>query len=378
MPQNFQRAAAVGDHDANILMPNIFILLPSPHPTGPIKGAIALANVISKQYPTTIVYLKNGPGVDTPMAPSIRIVSLADHGTLLQKIFAYRNMIRKRGDNAQGSVSLSFCFSADFTNLFCPNAVPKISYVRGNLPVNYQYEFGKIGFMVGVLHLFSLRWFRHVVAMNAAMADQIERFSGKRPHIVGNFVDETYLGQYRNNRAIFKEGPFRFIYVGRLTALKRVQAILHAARTLKRNGCSFHLDVVGDGELLPELIDLATQCHIEDIVTFHGHQKFPYDLMAQADCLVLPSITEGVSRSVLEALYLGVPCLVRNIDGNGELITNGVNGYVFQSDAELVDLMIKTARLSRKISHADAELLPDNYRQAANTRKLIGIIDGGT
>ncbi|MCB2167788.1 MAG: glycosyltransferase [Deltaproteobacteria bacterium] len=355
-------------------MRKIFILLPSPHPTGPIKGAIALANFIYRDHPTTIVYIKSGPGVDTAIAPSINIVSLANQKFLIQKIIAYRRMIKREGSGRK-NVSLSFCFSADFTNLFCANSATTISYVRGNLPINYQFAFGKVGFLVGGFHLWFLRWFNHVIAMNSIMADQIEHYCGKRPHIVGNFIDENFLHPYRK-RSTLKKGPFRFIYVGRLTALKNVQSIFNASKVLKDKGIAFHLDIVGDGESMPELARSANQLHITDVLTFHGHLKFPYTLMAQADCLVLPSVTEGVSRSVLEALFLGVPCLVRNIDGNVELIFDGENGYLFQNDEELSDLMIKTAGLSRRPLNKSGNLLPDNYRQKVNTQKLLGIING--
>jgi len=355
-------------------MRNIFILLPSPHPTGPIKGAIALANILIKDYPTTIVYLKPGPGVDTAIAPSINIISLADKKTIFQKIVAYRGMLRrKRG--SRKNTSLSFCFSADLTNLFCTNSATTISYIRGNLPTNYQYAFGKFGYFVGAFHLWFLRWFDHVIAMNSVMANQIEHYCGRRPHIVGNFVDENFLHPYRNQSTI-KKGPLRFIYVGRLTALKNIRTIFHASQILISKEIAYHLDIVGDGEMMPALVRTAKQLRIEDKVTFHGHLKSPYALMARSDCLVLPSVTEGVSRSVLEALYLGVPCLVRNIDGNAELITNGKNGYLFKDDAELSDLMIRTAVLARRPLSENCNLLPDNCRQAANTQKLLGIING--
>ena len=353
---------------------NIYILLPSPHPTGPIKGAVALANIIAYKHPTTIVYLKSGPGVDTAITPSINIISLANHKTIIKKIIAYRGII-KREDRGRKNVSLSFCFSGDFTNLFCTGSVTTVSYIRGNLPINYQYAFGKFGFFVGAFHLWFLRRFSHIIAMNNAMAHQIERYCGKRPHIVGNFVDESVLRPYRSHSNVKKE-PFRFIYVGRLAALKKVQAILKASNILKSKGIAFHLDIIGDGELMPELTRSANQLGITDVVTFHGHLKFPYSLMAKSDCLVLPSSTEGVSRSVLEALYLNVPCLVRDIDGNSDLIKNGENGYLFDDDEDLSNLMVKTAELSRRQLDININYLPDNNRQDANTLKLLELING--
>lgn len=355
-------------------MKNVYILLPSPHPTGPIKGAVALANILVKYHHTSIVFLKKGPGIDSELNNAVRIISLAKCKTIIQKIIRYRKLILQN-NAGQKSVSISFCFSADFANLFCHDLAMNISSIRGNLPLNYQYEFGKAGVVVAALHLYFLRWFDHVVAMHRNMARQIYMYCGKTPHIVGNFVDEGMLNAYRNPIPK-KQGPLRFIYVGRLTKLKNVHTIINAAEVLKQKQYSFHLDIVGDGELSPELTILAAKNQIENLVTFHGHLKFPYSLMAKSDCLVLPSSTEGVSRSVLEALYLNVPCLVRDIDGNSDLIKNGENGYLFDDDEDLSNLMVKTAELSRRQLDININYLPDNNRQDANTQKLLELING--
>ena len=64
---------------------------------------------------------------------------------------------------------------------------------------------------------------------------EIEQYCGKLPHIVGNFVDENFLRFYLIQSKV-KKGPFRFIYVGRLTALKHVQTIFDASKILKFKG----------------------------------------------------------------------------------------------------------------------------------------------
>jgi glycosyltransferase involved in cell wall biosynthesis len=51
----------------------------------------------------------------------------------------------------------------------------------------------------------------------------------------------------------------------------------------------------------------------------------------------MTSISEGVSRSLMEALYLGKTCIISNIDGNRELIKDGENGYLFSDK-----IMLKT------------------------------------
>ena len=60
------------------LMRDWFILVPALIPTGPIKGAIALANKISKDRRVNLVYLKEGSGASTFIDPRIKIISLAE------------------------------------------------------------------------------------------------------------------------------------------------------------------------------------------------------------------------------------------------------------------------------------------------------------
>ena len=52
-------------------MRQIFITVPSPHPTGPIKGAYALANALAAERQVTLVTLKRGPGADAELARAL-------------------------------------------------------------------------------------------------------------------------------------------------------------------------------------------------------------------------------------------------------------------------------------------------------------------
>jgi len=90
--------------------------------------------------------------------------------------------------------------------------------------------------------------------------------------------------------------------------------------------------------------------------------------------MVIPSISEGVSRAVLEALYLGVPCVMRDIDGNSELITSGVNGELFNANADLEKVMIDTAIYSRSKEMFREILTPTIFRQNFASKQIINLI----
>ena len=71
--------------------------------------------------------------------------------------------------------------------------------------------------------------------------------------------------------------------------------------------------------------------------------------MAEADILVLPSLSEGIPRAVMEALFIGIPCVVRNLQTNDNLVIEGVNGILFEKDHEIEGAILEAIELKRKV-----------------------------
>lgn len=116
--------------------------------------------------------------------------------------------------------------------------------------------------------------------------------------------------------------PFRLLFLGRFVAFKNLTALLRSLAFLPR--CS--LALVGDGPMLCTLRTLSRELHLEDRVTFlppHGVAA-KGDLFADADLLVLPSITEISPNTALEARAVGLPVLLTRATGFGETLTRGM------------------------------------------------------
>lgn len=342
-------------------MKSIFVLVPAFVPTGPIKGAVALVNVWAETRSTTLVSLKGGPGFDAPLSDRVRVISLSQDKGLSEKCSAYRDLLIGSGGRER-VVSLSFCFSADMVNLLCRRHAVIGASVRANLLKNYRLDYGLPGAPLAIFHLAAMRGFDHVIAMNAAMADQIRGYAGRMPSVIGNFVDEAPLEVFR--RRAPTGGPLRFVFLGSLTPRKRAGVLLQALSELVKAGLGVRLDIVGDGPMRKEVEAEISRLGLCGTVVLHGHLAIPYELVAQADALVLPSSSEGVSRAGLEALHLGVPCVLRDVDGNSELIRPGTNGALFKRDADLASVMLEVAKWSRAREGAKGSLLPPLCRQA--------------
>jgi glycosyltransferase involved in cell wall biosynthesis len=112
----------------------------------------------------------------------------------------------------------------------------------------------------------------------------------------------------------------------RLTAWKGVQHLIPALRAVP----SARLLVAGDGEMLPQLRQLAALHELEGRVDFLGNvsrEKMPLYMRA-ADYLVLYSGYEGLSHTLLEALREGTPVIASDKGGNPEVVQHGVNGLL--------------------------------------------------
>jgi sugar transferase (PEP-CTERM/EpsH1 system associated) len=118
--------------------------------------------------------------------------------------------------------------------------------------------------------------------------------------------------------------------VGRLTPVKDQKTLLRAVAGLREShpGLYQRLRVlmVGDGPLKGELAESLAQLELEPITWLPGDREDVPELLALMDVFVLPSLAEGVSNTVLEAMASGLPVVATAIGGNLELVEDGFNG----------------------------------------------------
>lgn len=103
---------------------------------------------------------------------------------------------------------------------------------------------------------------------------------------------------------------------------------------------------VGDGPLQSELKGLAGELGIADHCRFLGFREDIPGLLACFDIFVLPSLWEGLSITLLEAMAAGKPIVTTNIKGNREVITNGIDGLLVNpaDPVALADAVINLIR----------------------------------
>lgn len=122
----------------------------------------------------------------------------------------------------------------------------------------------------------------------------------------------------------------RLLYVGRLAANKGLPILLKSLTTLKSSHPDLVLTVVGDGKERQLLETMSEQLGLKEQVKFVGYQSQAEvrEHLQQTDVFVLPSFAEGVPVVLMEAMAAGVPVVATQIAGIGELVEEGISGYL--------------------------------------------------
>jgi len=154
--------------------------------------------------------------------------------------------------------------------------------------------------------------------------------------------------------------------VGRLTPVKDQQLLLRAADRLRREnpelGSRLRVIIVGDGPLQAELGRLIEQLGLHDTIWMAGDRNDVPALLRLMDVFVLPSLGEGISNTILEAMASGLPVVATAVGGNLELVEEGFNGSLFSVgdvqgfSSALVSLLEDDEERARRGSNARARV----------------------
>src|SRR6202790_5028731 len=128
---------------------------------------------------------------------------------------------------------------------------------------------------------------------------------------------------------------FTLLYVGRLAPLKDHATLLRALALTRMHHPNVQLWIVGDGPLEFSLRKLSDELGLNHCVTFFGEQADVSPFLLAADLFVSSSVTEGLPVSLLEAMSVGLPALVTDVGGMGEIARlSGAVRLVPSSDPE--------------------------------------------
>jgi sugar transferase (PEP-CTERM/EpsH1 system associated) len=192
-------------------------------------------------------------------------------------------------------------------------------------------------------HIWMRRAYRPFVQQTIALGQELTRYAREavgvpqeRLHTVYNGVDTTRFAPGPDGRAPLAGCPFNGPglwlagAVGRMQTVKAQPLLARAfARALAQQPAlrdRLRLVLVGDGPLRAECEAVLAEAGLSGLVWMAGERSDVPDVMRALDCFVLPSLAEGISNTILEAMASGLPVLATAVGANGELVLDGKSG----------------------------------------------------
>lgn len=172
--------------------------------------------------------------------------------------------------------------------------------------------------------------------------------------------------------------------VGRIQAVKDQATLLRAfaatRQRLPEQANRLRLMIIGDGPLLKDLRALAASMGIAESCWMPGALDTVPEALAAMDIFVLPSLMEGTSNTILEAMASGLPVLATAVGGNIELVSTGLSGMLFRpGDASsLADLMVEYVRdKALRLAHGEyaRSLAQKDFSLQAMTDRYCAVYD---
>lgn len=215
-------------------------------------------------------------------------------------------------------------------------------------------------------------------------------FSGLRLRLFRNGVDTgrytppLYNEKINAKAALGLDNAQLFLFVGRLSPEKRVKEFLEAWAELFNEGGEpprARLLVVGDGPERLALERAVADLGLARSVTLAGRKDDLLPYYRAADVFILPSISEGLSNSMLEAMACGVAVLASRVGGARDAVEPGASGTLFDplSRAELKDCLrrhMADRSLAVKLGEGARKTAVRNYSLARVTDELLEIYGG--
>jgi glycosyltransferase involved in cell wall biosynthesis len=175
---------------------------------------------------------------------------------------------------------------------------------------------------------------------------------------VNRTVKRRSLGLSDEHGVVTTIGPFKpqknlFDFV-RVAAM--VSARVPAARFL----------IVGDGDQRKDIEALIGEMKLSGIVSLLGWRRDAGEILAASDLFVLTSLWEGLPRSILEAMILGLPVVANAVDGAREIVADGRTGYLVKPGdrermaADIIKLLQDSA-LSRQMGECGRGYINNEY-----------------
>lgn len=224
---------------------------------------------------------------------------------------------------------------ASFVSALCCGKIPLVSHIHNNAYNARGLSLKSIAYLLAGVKAKHIFW----VSNSSYEGYFFHKLFAKKSSVLYNIIDTEQIFEKKAQDG--NTYDYDVIYVGRLTYQKDPQRLMRVCAQLKARKPDLKVAIVGTGELEAETRQLCAQLNLQDNVHFLGFQSNPIKMVHDSKVMILTSRWEGTPMCALEAMALGVPVVSTPSDGMRDLIEDGVNGYLHDEDAVLVEKLLK-------------------------------------
>lgn len=172
--------------------------------------------------------------------------------------------------------------------------------------------------------------------------------------------------------------------VGRMQTVKDqptlVRAFIRALEMEPQLKERIRLVLVGDGPLRKECQQLLNAAGLDQLAWLPGERNDVPEVMRGLDCFVLPSLAEGISNTILEAMASGLPVIATNVGGNADLVVAEQTGILIppadpESMARAIIRMAKQADTRQSMALSGRRLVEEKFSMNAMVASYQGTYD---
>ena len=206
-----------------------------------------------------------------------------------------------------------------------------------------------------------------VLGVSRALCNKFEAMGIDREKVyfapLGVDVEDRQSNRGLPVKPVQHEGGLLVLYVGSLSARKSVLTLLKALSLVQDRGTKVRAVIAGNG---PERKTLARVAASLGLLGVEFLGECPPDQvqrrLAEADVLVMPSLSEGRPVAIMEAMANNLPVVASDIPGNNELVTHRVTGLLFPVGdstrlAEAIQMLAKDPLLRQRLGAAGHDRL---------------------
>jgi glycosyltransferase involved in cell wall biosynthesis len=238
---------------------------------------------------------------------------------------------------------------AYFTGFICTiaaNLTGKLCVIRAvgsDLRIDSQSLLGK------VIVSWAIKNVSGVICVSKDLDNIANAFGAKSTVVIPSPLD---LSDFEEK--VYAEKEWEIISVAILKPVKGMSYLINAMGQLDDN----KLLIIGDGPERKNLESLSNDLALSERVLFKGwvDHSLVWDYLQRSKVFVLPSISEGCSRALREAMACGLPIVATNVGGTPEIVVDGINGFLVpprneQAMAEAVKKILTNNNLQKIISN---------------------------